>query len=240
MDTSAPSDDHERSGWYKLPAELRLIIYSLTWAPRRVLVRRKPRRPNVQLRVYSIPPVTLHLNSDSRRMTLESYIAFFRGASFTAYINPALDTLELDFPLNPRGNPADAQTVALLRPIILVARRVTYAGESQHDWQAIQGALLGGADVQDGGGPLTVDFCHEHDVQDRESAVLWERLCRVPGCEVAAWADEHPPPWSGWRRHFFIHVPRGPGGTTDVAFPFKRCGEVPGRTVSTERQFFET
>ncbi|KAK0739409.1 hypothetical protein B0T21DRAFT_436248 [Apiosordaria backusii] len=89
---------------YKLPPELRLPIYRLTWEPRNVvIVRAGASTPG------SRGPVTLYISYESRKETLKhyhqynlchkfkSYITGFDGEkSLHGYFNPRLDTLFFD------------------------------------------------------------------------------------------------------------------------------------------------
>jgi hypothetical protein len=93
----------EPKGWNSLPAEVRLMIYSYTWQPRKVFVDRQQQEqgeaPVLKLRVRSPPPVTLHLNFEAREATLRHYVPFFRdeASGAVAYFNPDVDVMFLSF-----------------------------------------------------------------------------------------------------------------------------------------------
>jgi hypothetical protein len=94
------------AGWNSLPAEIRLMIYPLTWEPRVVQMdKKKPRKTkkyrqkeeNAKFRVHSRPPTTLHLNYEARQLTLRHYLPFFKTlyCGNISYFNPSLDILSL-------------------------------------------------------------------------------------------------------------------------------------------------
>jgi hypothetical protein len=101
-------------GWHSLPAELRLMIYRLSWEPRAVCVERVAALNQEGNRTWdrhvfkmrmgssSRPPTTLHLCFESRTETLRHYVPFFRGVDEEGkpqvlYFNPSVDVLFLSF-----------------------------------------------------------------------------------------------------------------------------------------------
>lgn len=99
-----PGQAPQRSGWNRLPCELRLAIYPLTWESRRVTLRRhwQPQSDDKGVVVWAVTgpciPSTMHLNYEARQATLRHYIPMGgpmsqTGRHLTTYFNPSLDIL---------------------------------------------------------------------------------------------------------------------------------------------------
>lgn len=195
-----------RTGWHSLPAELRLMIYSFTLEPRKVVMARKLKRPpNLWLeistkdwknkyRIHSPPPATLHLSSEAREFTLRHLVPFFQTAESVAYLNPALDVLFLEvFPDPDEGGvrtvggefipPTEAaqRFLSILSGVKHVHLSAEYSGPDVA--YTLQLALL------DGNLPAlrTLDhptgvFTHKDGESEGEWKEFWTRWCCMPDC----------------------------------------------------------
>jgi hypothetical protein len=187
-----------KTGWHSLPAELRLMIYSFTLEPRKVIMtRKKPiawekfcaksRRKVYKYRVYSPPPPTLHLSYEAREFTLRHLVPFLQTAESVAYFNPALDLLVLGvFPnegfrrLRQGKFIPPNKTARRFLSILSVVRHINFDSRDRGLYYALQLALL------DGSLPTlrTLDLCCPEltSITGGEREMYWGRWCCMPNC----------------------------------------------------------
>ncbi|KAK4154109.1 hypothetical protein C8A00DRAFT_33134 [Chaetomidium leptoderma] len=166
--TRTSATQAQQSGWSKLPAELRLDIYKLTWEPRAVRLDRitgariklgplalvKQYDATVtKLRVASVPPKTLHINAEARAETLRHYVPFFRtngkaGREEILYFNPSLDVLFVShFPALDIAHPRENRDSARFFNAFSVASKVCVTGDLRDYLAVLTGvANLNGED----------------------------------------------------------------------------------------------
>lgn len=220
-----------QASWDSLPVEIRFEIYRRTWEPRVVTldcddteaIRVSGKTADGDnlyssyLRVYSPPPITLHLNTEAREETLRYYRPFFQSdAGSVAYINPGIDLLQVKYFPYFAGGDVDAERIL---NAVSVARHIHAAARIDMRFK-----LIAALDCDPG------RFTNVFTVDDRliienlaqkKRAYVWTRMCRTPGCTTPNSRPDKPV----WRYHHLKHVNLW---NSEQLFPFRNCEDVAG------------
>jgi hypothetical protein len=232
-----------KTGWHNLPAELRLMIYSFTLEPRKVVMTRKKPidwekfcregcKDVYKYRVYSPPPPILHLSAEAREFTLRHLVPFLETAESVAYFNPSLDLLILEvFPdqgfrrLGQDESIPPNETARRFLTMLSVVRHINFNSRDRHLYYALQLALL------DGSLPAlrTLDLCCPklNLVAGGEPKLLWGRWCCMPNCAQRCMSGQlHRQLFLNKGRWKFHKTSYPPEQVQKVVFPLRTCKEL--------------